>query len=68
MSQFFPLSNLTMHQDCFVLSETTSKLVTGMERDIQLLSEIAKGDGEAFSEFIGKWKKPIFAFFLRSSF
>ena len=67
MSQILSLFNLTMQQDCFGLNETTPKLATGMDRDIQLLKEIAKGDGEAFSEFIGKWKKPIYAFFLRSS-
>ena len=68
MSQILSLFNLTMQQDCVGLNETTSKLATGMDRDIKLLKEIAKGDGEAFTEFIGKWKKPIYAFFLRSLF
>lgn len=68
MSHVLSLSKLSMHRDCTGLCDVTTKQAIGMKGDHQLLSEMAKGDGEALREFIGKWKKPIYAFFLRSLF
>lgn len=39
-----------------------------LDKDHQMLIQVAKGDEHALAEFIGVWKKPIFAFFLRSIF
>ena len=68
MSESFLLAQLPITDKQVGVSSASSKNEPRADKDHLLLREISQGDERALKEFIGKWKKPIYAFFLRSMF